>query len=301
MKKLLASLLVLAMCAPAMAISFTTQDNGGGELQINYTLAAGEGLRGLALTLDVTDGDAFVNASTDYTAAAFNTFIDYAYTTGATYEVTQGHPFAQKTVAGVATFPASSFALSMGYLDQAAKQLAITSSGVITVKFTKGTTTTATVRVDLDPIRGGAVGDALVLTATNLPADQVLTFAAADCWTGDAASRAQWESVGKPDGWCKSINARQCKGDADGLPFGKNNYWVAGPDLDVLVAAWSKPYATIAGQTFNGIPLINADFDRLPFGKNNYRVAGPDLDILVANWSKTNAPAPVCQDVVGAQ
>ncbi|UCG69290.1 MAG: hypothetical protein JSV09_16185, partial [Thermoplasmata archaeon] len=78
--------------------------------------------------------------------------------------------------------------------------------------------------------------------------------------------------LGKPTCWCANINPRQCHGDADGKSQGKKKYWVSTNDLDVLIAAWNKPFAQIKGQDVNGVPLICADFDHLPQGKKMYRV-----------------------------
>jgi hypothetical protein len=173
MKQLLASLLVLAMCAPAMALTFSLSDGGDGKMVIAYDLdqAAAEGIRGLALTVTRTSGDAAVAASTDF-ATAFNTFIDFAADVDNTYTaVGQGHPFALITpdvVNGeyeVETFPASSFALSMGYLAPA-NQLALTEDGTIEVQFTL--TQDSCFTVALDTLRGGAVGDNLTVNAAGL-------------------------------------------------------------------------------------------------------------------------------------
>ncbi|HUW20535.1 MAG TPA: Calx-beta domain-containing protein [Sedimentisphaerales bacterium] len=105
-----------------------------------------------------------------------------------------------------------------------------------------------------------------------------------ECYDG-MADYAQWDLVGMPGCWCYP---RQCLGDADGLPYGKNNYWVAIPDLTILKAAWNKPKEQLVGNE------ACADFDHLPYGKNNYRVAIPDLTILKANWNITNGPAGTC-------
>ena len=121
------------------------------------------------------------------------------------------------------------------------------------------------------------------------------------CWTGDATSLAEWQSVGSPDCWCISINPRQCHGDADALNEGKLSYWVAGGDLGILLAAWSKAYPDMVGQSTNGVPWICADFDHEFEGKLSYRVAGGDLGILLKNWSMDNGPDPNCADAVGSQ
>ena len=104
----------------------------------------------------------------------------------------------------------------------------------------------------------------------------------------------EWQAVGMPDCWITSINARQCKGDADGLSQGKQKYWVSTNDLDILIAAWNKSFAQIDGQSVGDVPLICADSDHLSQGKQKYRVSTNDLDILIANWQAADGPAPDC-------
>ena len=106
-----------------------------------------------------------------------------------------------------------------------------------------------------------------------------------DCYIGQP-DEAQWDLVGRPTCWCYP---RQCKGDADGLPYGKANYWVSTNDLTIMLNAW---------QIANGPttePGSCADFDRLPYGKANYRVSTNDLTILLANWQIANGPPIGCQ------
>jgi hypothetical protein len=107
-----------------------------------------------------------------------------------------------------------------------------------------------------------------------------------ECYTGPHYD--QWLDVGSPACWCANVNPRQCHGDADGKSQGKNKYWVSADDLDILIAAWNKPFEQLAGNQ------ICADFDHLPQGKSKYRVSTDDLDILVANWNKANKPDPDC-------
>jgi len=101
----------------------------------------------------------------------------------------------------------------------------------------------------------------------------------------------EWLSVGKPDCWCYP---RQCHGDADNKSQGKKKYWVSTNDLDILIAAWNKPFADIEGVTLYGVPLICADFAHDTQGKKKYRVSTNDLDILIANWNRANKPDPNC-------
>jgi len=105
-----------------------------------------------------------------------------------------------------------------------------------------------------------------------------------ECYSG-MADYDQWVLVGKPICWCYP---RQCLGDADGLPYGKNNYWVATPDLTILKSAWGKTAAQLTGNE------ACADFDHLPYGKNLYRVSTPDLIIMKNNWGIANGPAGTC-------
>lgn len=111
-----------------------------------------------------------------------------------------------------------------------------------------------------------------------------------DRYTGP--HRDEWLAVGRPYCWCAVVNPRQCHGDADNESQGKAKYWVSTDDLDVLIAAWNRPFTEIDGRTVGDVPLICADFDHLPQGKSKYRVSTNDLDILVANWQIKNGPDP---------
>jgi len=186
MKKLLASLLVLAMCAPAMAVTFSTSATDN-VLTISYDLAEGEVLRGLALTVARQSGDGVVANDQDHNFGPFNTFMDYAYMAPTEYQIDTGHPFALVSEAGVAAFPASEFAISLGYLDQNGvepKGEGITEDGSITIVFTAGAQSLDTeVAVALDTLRGGAVGDGLTTIDDSGLVNQTLTFPSQGCAT----------------------------------------------------------------------------------------------------------------------
>jgi hypothetical protein len=125
-----------------------------------------------------------------------------------------------------------------------------------------------------------------------LPMSIVWTGTNNACYTGLYFDK--WLAVGSPECWCTNVNPRQCHGDADGQSQGKQQYWVSTNDLDILIAAWNKPFEQIEGVTKKGIPLICSDFDHLPKGKNDYHVSVNDLDILIANWNTANKPDPNC-------
>jgi len=168
MKKILASLLVLALVAPAFAIDFTATDMGNGQLRVNYTLTAGEVLRGMALKVAVTSGNAVVAATDDVVipAASFNTFIDYAFSNPTGYAVGAGHPLANPAAAGVLDLstPKAEFVVSLGYLDTAGAQGGITASSFFDIFFDLSGTSAGTITADT--LRGGIVGDAIVAPTT---------------------------------------------------------------------------------------------------------------------------------------
>jgi hypothetical protein len=104
-----------------------------------------------------------------------------------------------------------------------------------------------------------------------------------DCYVGQA-DYAEWTKAGRPICWCYS---RQCKGDADGLSQGKENYWVGTNDLTILRSAWQITNGPVG-------PGACADFDHLTQGKENYRVSSNDLTILRTYWQMTNGPTGSC-------
>ena len=114
-----------------------------------------------------------------------------------------------------------------------------------------------------------------------------MLFTEPGCFPATHPDYFEWLSVGKPDCWC---DPRQCHGDADNGSQGKQNFWVSTNDLDILVAAWNKPFADLTGNQ------ICADFDHGSQGKQNFRVSTNDLDILVAGWNLPNKPDPNCFD-----
>ena len=101
-----------------------------------------------------------------------------------------------------------------------------------------------------------------------------------ECYSG-MADYDQWEIVGKPLCWCYP---RQCRGDADGLPYGLGGLWVSIPELTLLKAAWNKPVGDLVGDE------ACADSDHLPYGLGAFRVAIPDLTILKNNWGTAATP-----------
>ncbi|MGD8500820.1 MAG: hypothetical protein PVJ86_09245 [Phycisphaerales bacterium] len=134
-------------------------------------------------------------------------------------------------------------------------------------------------------------GNVVNMGAYGGTAEASLSPSGIGCISADHPHYGEWVQIGAPACWC---HGRQCHGDTDCKSQGKQQYWVSTTDLDVLIAAWNKPFSEIDGQTFNGVPLICADFDHLFQGKKKYRVSVNDLDILIANWNEAEKPDPNC-------
>ena len=134
-------------------------------------------------------------------------------------------------------------------------------------------------------------GNVVNMGAYGGTAEASLSPSGINCISDDHQDYDEWVKVGEPVCWCYQ---RQCHGDADCKFEGKNKYWVSTNDLDILIAAWSKPFAEIEGQTLYGLDLVCADFDHKAQGKRKYRVSVNDLDILIAGWNKADEPDPNC-------
>ncbi|HML76496.1 MAG TPA: hypothetical protein PKB02_18535 [Anaerohalosphaeraceae bacterium] len=293
MKKTLAMLLVLALVAPAMAVTFTASDAGSKVLKIDYTLASGEVLRGLALKLTRTTGDMQVANGSDVVVAPFNTFIDYAFS-NAGYAIGDGHPVANPAAAGVAALPASAFSISVGFLDQAGNQAGIAANGSITVQLTGDAE--SCFDIELDTLRGGVVGDNVVAPAAGWKISQCVAPGVEPKAVKDTAPFfADWQSFGEPACWAFRKN---CKGDADGLfQSNKQGKWAVGTnDLNILLPAFQVMEAPAGPGIMTIVNGICADFDHAAQSnkQGKWRVGTNDLNILLTNWQKMDPAVPDC-------
>jgi hypothetical protein len=281
MKKVFAIFLVLVLVAPAMAIEFSATGWGSGRLHIYYTLTSGEVLRGMALRITVTSGDAAIDSTDDIVLQqnTFNFFPEYATENPDGYDIGEGHPLAEPA-GGVLdlTTPRQDFVIYMYYLDPTGTQTGLTMNGYFYIYFSMSSD--SVILITADTSRGGIVGDNITQP------DPVTAMFSYDCYSGD--QYWTWVGVGRPDCWCTSVNPRQCHGDADGLKQGKQNYWVSTNDLNILVAAWHKRLSELTEDN-----QICADFNHLS-NRAYMRVEFYDLDILVANWQIANGPWPDC-------
>jgi hypothetical protein len=156
MKKLVLTMLVVALAIPAMAADISIGTDG----VITLSVGAGEVVRGLGIIItSENDITAVENGADVGLGNTFNVFMDAAHDEGAAYdfEAAPGSPLAIIGEAGVKTLAAGDKAVSlcMGVLDLTENQLGA-GEGVYEI----GTVaTTGVVTITIDELRGGIVGD----------------------------------------------------------------------------------------------------------------------------------------------
>jgi hypothetical protein len=296
---------MLLLVSPAMGVTITATDDGGGVVTIGYT--GGTGVRAFALDITVSGTDVNIASISDYKVGEsnavskgygifpgkFRDFINPATPNWGDANYNPVAPVGDPDSNDVA-MPSKYITVEMGSLYTGANA---PSDANTLFKLHLTGTGTATLCVKTNATRGNVVKEDATEAAVTLPGTGgciPVTIGVPPCMNSGNPSYAQWQLVKSPQCWCFSVRPRQCHGDADGKAEGRNNYWVSSGDLNVLIAAWNKPFAQIDGQSYNGVPLICADFDHNPEGRNSYRVASQDLNILIANWNQANKPDPNC-------
>ena len=285
MKKIMLTLLVLALALPAMAdVTITAEDAGDGS--VNIIINAGAGVRGVALDVTLSDGTTADSTGVSYDTT-FNCLPDYANTaTNYTLGMVGSHPLALAgNNPGPLTAAAPNFAVCMGYLDEDGNATKGEALGVlvdvILVNIPLDLTVDTTVTITADTARGGIVGDAL----GTVVADATTTVTFADPICVPAADEADFLAVGSPASWCE---ARQCYGDADGLhePWGRGEVAVGMDDVNVLLAGFRQAVIDPA--------WIGADFNRREeaWGRGFVRVGMDDVDVLLVNFRQIDADVP---------
>jgi hypothetical protein len=316
MKKILVSLLVLAMCAPAMAaVTASWLDNEDGTGTLTLTAGTGEDIVGIGLLVDATAGQ----VDSYNVDSFFDIFVDVAFdqeTNGDGYTYGEGvSTVSAADPAGpglLADLPsADPFSISVGGLGGEVEPLAAAPAVAQIVLNAAGG---ATIDLAIDPIRGGIVGSAGTHTVTGLPPTVTITDVPPECIDSGHADYAEWSAVGKPDSWCAP---RQCYGDADGLshkyadapPFPPGlpdlYSYVTSEDVTILVTGYKAAYSGDPATD----PWIAADFDRanrkyadappFPPGLPDLyaRVTAEDVAILVTYYKAADAAIPTdCND-----
>jgi hypothetical protein len=297
MKRVFLALVVVLLATPAWAsISITVTDIGDGKAAIDYS---GTELA-RAFALDVTLDAGTIDAISDFAVgddnngygifpANFSRNITVDAVTGEVSDwAVEGYtPVADPNDPGaLGGLGTNGITIEMGSLYETEAPALDGRLCVITCS------EPCKVTVTTNAIRGNVVLEDASEATVDLSGATDVQIGGAISYTGPQPD--EWQAVGKPDCWIAGINARQCKGDADGTSQGLQSYWVSTKDLDVLIAAWNKTFAEIDGQMAGGVPLICADFDHLSQGLQKYRVSTNDLDILIANWQAADGPAPDC-------
>lgn len=314
MKKMLITLLVLAMVAPVLAdVAVTATDEGSGHLKIKIAPTAGAVVRGVALKLTNANG-AIIDATTDVTATEFNTFIDYAFS-NAGYVIGTGHAIANPAAAGVATLPAGDFSLCAGYLDQDADTTL--GEGLIVDSFFDVFYTLsgdATINIALDTLRGGIVGD--TLGAVTVQASQLLvgtlpeTVSAPTVPTGPANGfknvSYSFTTGGSASSYTDPVEYQFAWGDGSFSAWGaatQSKTYTTGGTFNVTAQARcvTHPAVVSAVSGVKTIQIVNCKGD---FNASN-NVSSADITLLVNYWNANKnaitkvAPVGLAGYVVG--
>lgn len=297
MKKMILALVVILLSTPAWAsVAITVTDLGDGKAAIDYS---GTELA-RAFALDITADAGTIDAISDFAVgddnngygifpANFSRHITVDAVTGEVSDwAIEGYtPVADANDPGALSgLGTNGITIEMGSVYDTKAPALEGRLCVITCS------EACKVTVATNATRGNVVLEDVSEATVDLTAATDVQIGGTVSYTGPQPD--EWQAVGMPDCWITSINARQCKGDADGLSQGKQKYWVSTNDLDILIAAWNKSFAQIDGQSVGDVPLICADSDHLSQGKQKYRVSTNDLDILIANWQAADGPAPDC-------
>jgi hypothetical protein len=296
MKKILVSLLVLALCAPAMAattVSVTDNEDGTGVIVITTDAGAIVGLG-----LDIAVSGAQITAVGTMDPATFNIFPDAAQAeeAGDGYTYGEGSPVAVIGSAGVGTLPSDSFAISVGMLNgetTAGADGAATVSIPVTTDLTAGNSCTVTVTENA--LRGGIV----LTTGAGVDIDSqttdTISYAGAlTCYDVlTAAEQTVYDAyiaAGKTDAdmecWCYQY---QCRGDvANDIYYpGILDYVVYQTDLTEMAANWRATPTTAN-------PCADVKHDTYYPGILNYSVYQTDLNEMAANWRATTSTLTDC-------
>jgi hypothetical protein len=299
---------MLLLVSPAMGVTITAVDEGGGVVRVGY--ADGAGIRAFALDITVDNG-ATINSISDYKVGESNAtskgfgifpgrFRDYVNPTTPNWGDANYNPVAPATDPGAGTgLGTGAITVELGSLYTGPNSPPV--EGTLFKLHCTGNGD-ANLCVAQNATRGNVVKEDASEASVTLPGTGGCLKVMFECFPKtDPNAYSAWVLLDRPLCWCE---IRQCHGDADGRGEGKNlNLWVLSNDLTVMLAAWNKTDAQIAGQTSTvGTPpkvvqWACADFDHMGEGKSkNLRVLSGDLAILLANWNKTtvdvNCPWP---------
>ena len=294
MKKILVSLLVLALCTPAMAATVTINDNGDGTGTIVVDAGEPNAIVGLALNIDATGGNITV-ASIDGTAnPTFNIYPDAAHdleeAEEGSYTYGAGTPIANQEAAGEVAV-SNSFAISVGALNGEETPGA---DGASTVTINIEVDADTNICVEENALRGGIVlagGEGVDIEGEIVCDDITVAAGCVDQFSGAALTlyNDYVANSADPSCWCWQY---QCEGDADNGTedvFIEGTYRIYDADLTLLSNNWKKAPSSGANPC--------ADFDHMSedvFIEGTYSIYDGDLTILSNNWKATDGDLTNC-------
>ncbi len=212
MKKILVSLLVLALCTPAMAASVTINDNGDGTGTIVVDAGEPNAIVGLALNINATGGNITLCEIDGTANPTFNIYPDAAHdleeAEEGSYTYGAGTPIADQEAAGEVAV-SNSFAISVGALNGEETPGA---DGASTVTINIEVDANTNICVEENALRGG-----IVLAGEGGGVDINGEIVCGDITSGPACWGYDCHYRGDVDG--------DCDVDAD--------------DITVAVAAWT--------------------------------------------------------------
>ncbi len=288
MKKLVLILAVLAIAAPAMAVTLSLDNHGNsdGVVDIKYTSTTPLP-RAFALNVSVDEGTitGYVDSTTNGTIEPFNVYMGNIQIEGGQI-VDRGSPVAPATAPDTpGQLGTASIVIEMGSLydmSNPSDPCKPAASGILIRLICSSTASTCDMTVTCNALRGKIVNEDTTVVDTGTLTGPVNN----PCLGVGAASMAQWNAVGNPPSWC---NQRQCHGDANGAEGGDSKagyFWVQETDLNTLVNAWKKDGKALGDYRAQDLP---ADFNRNENGDSKagyFRVQESDLNILVSYWKK---------------
>lgn len=142
-------------------VDFTLSSPSAGIVTVGYNTTSSTGIRGMALLVSLSHDATAVYTDIISVDPAFNAYIDYYYDHG-TGEILpgEGHPFADPSNPGVIEEPASTFVVSLGYLDETGGMGSVGSlENLITFRVQDGGAGFTYVTLEENALRGGIVGD----------------------------------------------------------------------------------------------------------------------------------------------
>ena len=291
MKKIILTLTVLILAAPALGSVDITCDCNPDTNEVTVTVAVSESGRPRAFALDFTASeDANI---LDYTYAhpnypIFPGQIDINAVTGIVDAY--GSPICDAgypgTLGGKDT---NGISIEMGSLYDGEAN-APDANGVL-LKFIVDVNESSDITIAENVIRGGGV----IMEDLGAVTVNLTGCSFGGCFPSGHPDYAEWQAVGEPDSWCYPS---QCYGDADGLQQDVGHgamRSVAGDDVAILVAGYKLVY----GGDPDVDTWIAADFDHAEQDVGHgamRRVAGNDVSILVTYY-KITPIATDCLDV----